>query len=966
MKINIKFRLLNKPSALLMFLLAGSTFVAKSVELTAKKDSTLEIGVKALDKSVGSLTVSPTKKDSVLEIGYHLISKTAAVSTLYGEDIETHATDNLSNSLSGFLTGISSQQMGGEPGKDGSTILLRGIRTLGNGYSAPLVLIDNAPGDYTALDPTEIEKVQVLKDAAATAIYGQRGANGVILVTTKRGVAGKLSIKFTAQGGMQELVGLPKFLNSYDYARLYNEAKYNEGSTTPFYDATALANYKNQTGDNVYTNPSVDYVGQFLKPMAPTQRYSLNFSGGNELLKYNVVLGTQMQDGFYKYAVNDPKYSTNASSTRYNLRSNLDIQLNKSLNLKFNLAGQLISYNSPYGGTKAIWGEIMHERPNAYPIFTPSGNLGGTSTNFNNPVGLMSRSGFTQQNDRNLQLNVQATQQLDFLTKGLSATVAAAYNGYNSYSLQESQQYAVYAVDATLFETKYGLDKPLQVGTDLSNTMNYYSSMWSTINYDRSFGNHALHASLLTNFDSKTLPKYSPYVNINYGGTFNYGYAERYFLGASLVSSGSDTYAPSNNFSTFYSISGAWDIHNESFLKDATTISQLKIRTSYGLTGNSGQPDNARRYAYETQYTSTWPVFGMNPGGAQGINESQTGNPFLTMEKAKQFNVGVDGELFKKIYFSFDYFTDHRYDILATPSNRLPDILGYSLAYSNIGKVNTSGFEAALGLNHSRGDFSIHAELNASFFQNKVIENGEVAGLASNQQGIGKSSYGNWGLKAIGFFNDAADVANSPKQFFGTYAPGDVKYADLNKDGKIDGQDATWLGAGGIPELSTGANLKVAYKGIDLGVQVVGAFNRSVLIPSEFNNAIPSGGKLAEGALLRWANYTDPVSGEVIDTRSSAQYPRLLTTVSNNNTQSSTLNVRSADFIRLKNLEIGYTLPQLWTKKITVQSIRFYVNAYNLSLLYDQLKIGDPEYPAAGIWNYGKTRTISIGTSVKF
>jgi TonB-linked SusC/RagA family outer membrane protein len=907
-----------------------------------------------------------TKKDSTLEIGYNVKSKTAAVSTLNGLDIETHSTDNLSNSLTGFLTGVSSQQMGGEPGKDGSLILLRGYRTLSNGYSSPLVLIDNIPGDYSNLDPTEIETIKILKDAASTAIYGQRGANGVILVTTKRGKAGKLTIKFNAQAGMQELVGLPRFLNSYDFARFYNEAKYNEGSVLPFYSIDDLAKYKDQTGNNIYSNPSVDYVGQFLKPITPTQRYTLNFSGGNELLKYNVILGTMMQDGFYKYALNDPKFSTNASSTRYNLRSNLDIKLNESLKIIFNLAGQLVTYKSPYGGTSAIWGEIMHERPNAYPIFTPSGNLGGTSNNFNNPVGLMSRSGFTQQNDRNFQVMVQATQQLDFFTKGLSVNVAAAYNGYNSYGLQESQQYAVYAVDATLLETKYGEDRPLQVGTDLSNTMNYTSSMWTTLNYDRTFGNHAIHASLLTNFDSKNLPKYSPNVNINYGATLNYGFLDRYFLGGSIVSSGSDNYAPGNRFGTFYSVSGAWDIHNESFLKDAEAISRLKIRTSYGLTGNQGQPTNSRRYPYETQYTSTWPTFGVNPSAVQGINESQTGNPFFTWEKAKQFNIALDAEFFNKIYLTFDYFTDHRYDILANPSNRFPDILGYSLSYANIGIVNTSGFEAALGINHSSGDFTIHAELNASFSHNTVIENGEVAGLFPNQQNIGRPSYGSWGLKALGFFNDAADIANSPIQKFGTYAPGDVKYADLNQDGIIDGLDATWLGGAGVPELSTAGNIKISYKGIDLGIQVVGEFNRSVWIPSEFNNAIPSGGKLAEDANLRWANYTDPVSGEVIDTRATAQYPRLLTTVSTNNTQSSTLFIRSADFIRIKNLEIGYTLPKLWMQKIGIESVRFYVNGYNLALLYDQLKIGDPEYPGACIWGYGKTRIISVGTSVKF
>ncbi|HEY5589838.1 MAG TPA: SusC/RagA family TonB-linked outer membrane protein [Paludibacter sp.] len=903
--------------------------------------------------------------DSTATIGYNIKTNTAAISVIKGSDIETHATDNLTNALGGLLTGLSAQQMGGVPGSDGSNLWLRGYRTLSGGYSQPLVLIDNAPGDYSFLDPNEIQTIEILKDAAATAVYGQRGANGVILVTTKRGKVGKMSVKFNTQTGFQELVGLPTFLNSYEYGKLFNEAKFNEGDATPFYDDATLEKYKDQTRNNIYTNPSVDYIGQFLKPTAPIQRYSLSISGGSNFAKYNIVLGIMDQQGFYKYAVNDPKYSTNASSTRYNMRTNLDVQINKRLNILFNLSGQITRNKSPYVGNSTIWSTIMHELPNSYPIFTPSGNLGGTSTKFNNPVGLMSRSGYQEVNNRNMQTMLEANQQLDFITPGLTATLSAAYNGFNTYGYQKKQEFAVYTVDSSLVETIYGLDKPLSDGTDLSNDMNYNISLWASINYERTFGIHSIQAKVMSYLDQKYIPRYSPYSNLNYVATVNYGFLNRYFMGGTLSYSGNDNYAPGRRFGLFYSISGAWDIHKESFLDRNEVVTALKIRSSYGLVGNNGQI-SSQRYLYQTQYTTGegYP-FGKTFSSSNGTIEYQAGNPFFTWEKSKQFNIGIDGGLFQKVYFSFDYYTDNRYDMLASPMNKLPDIFASTLSYTNIGMVNSKGFEAILGVNEKVGDFKLNVELNATFSDNQVIENGEVNGLDPNTQAIGKQSYGEWGLKSIGFFYDAADVTNSPVQKFGTYAPGDVKYADLNGDNIIDGNDKTRLGGSGIPNLFTSANFKVFYKGFDIGAQIVGLFNREVYIPAEFSNAIPYGGKLAVGAYQRWANYTDQ-NGDLVDTRSTAIYPRLLTTLSSNNTQNSTLNIKEADFIRLKNIEIGYTLPNAWMKAIKLESIRLFCNGYNLALLYDKAKIGDPEYPGAPIWSYGKTRILSFGASVSF
>lgn len=908
-------------------------------------------------------------KDSINVIGFNLNSQTSAVSSIKGNAMKSHLTDNLTNAIGGLLTGISAQQMGGEPGNDGSNFWLRGFRTLSSSTATPLILVDNSPADFSLLDPNEIESIKVLKDAAATAIYGQRAANGVILVTTKRGVAGRLSITVNAQYGLQQLVGLPNFLNSYEYANLFNEAKFNEGAMSPFYSDDDLARYKDRTGTNIYTHPDVDYVGQFLKSTAPIQKYTLTASGGNDVVNYNIILGMLSQQGFYEYAVKESKYSTNASSNRFNMRSNLDIKITSTLNLMFNLSGQITRNKSPYVGTSSIWSTIMHEMPNSYPIFTPSGNLGGTTTKMNNLVGQMSRSGYREINNRNVQAVAEATQKLDFMTKGLSVTGSVGYNGYNTYGYQKKQEFAVYSVDLVgdeLIETKIGLDKPLSNGSDLSNGMNYMLSYWAALNYNRTFGDHSLQGMVMSYVDKTHIPRYSPYVNLNFAGTANYGFKDRYFLSGTLTRSGNDNYAKGKRFGTFYSISAGWDLAKESFLENQDIISLLKIRSSYGLVGNNMQASDNRRYMYQTQFgTGDSYTFGTNYTNSDGTIERQSGNPMFTWEKAKQLNIGVEAELLNGFYLAFDYFKDDRYDILTSPMNTLPDIYGGTLSLANLGKVDSYGFEATLGYQKSFGDFNIQTEFNASYFNNKVLENGEVNGLYENQKGIGKPSYGNWGLKHIGFFYDEDDVANSKPQLFGNYGPGDAKYEDVNNDGVIDGNDVVRLGGSGIPNLFTSGALRLEYKGFDVSALIVGLFNRTVYEPAEFSNALPNGGKLAENAYKRWAHYTDQ-NGNLIDTRDQAKYPRLLTAASNNNNQNSSLNIKNADFIRVKNLEIGYSLPKSLVRKIYLENVRVYCNAYNPFLLYDQLNIGDPEYPGACIWSYGKTRTISFGASVNF
>ena len=820
------------------------------------------------------------------------------------------------------------------------------------------------PADFSMLDPHEIESITILKDAAATAIYGQRGANGVILVRTKRGRSGELKISVDAQYGFQQLLGLPRFLNSYYYGWLYNEASYNDGNSVPYYDLATLQKYKEQKGNDRYTHPSNDYVGEFLKDFAPIQRYSISATGGGEAVKYNVVLGLADQQGFYAYAVRDPKYSTNASMRRYNVRTNIDARLAKNLNIKFNLAVQFIRRKSPFVDTYTIWNTIMHERPNAYPIFTPSGNLGGTANNLNNIVGLMSRSGYREVNDRNIQGMMLADYRMDFLTKGLSFNLAVGYNGYNTYGFSQKQEFAVYGVDESLNEIKYGEDKPLAEGTDLNNDMDYTASIWAGFKYARRFARHNVQAMAIWSYDSQHIPVYSPYRNLNMGLNAGYDYDNRYFISGTINYSGSDDYQRGDRFGLFWAVSAAWNLKNEAWLKESKAVSRLLIRGSYGLTGNNEKPEDASRYAYQTKFYNPYNYsFGKSYGSVKCTDESYVGNPLYTWEKARQFNIGFDLEFVKRYYVSFDYFRDYRYDILTASSGSIPEIIGYTPSYANLGEVKSQGLEAVVGTTQQLGKLMLNLDLSTSFFRNEVIENGEVPGLYPNQQGIGKPGYGMWGLRSEGFFYDEADIASHDPQAFGNYSPGDIKYTDINDDGVVDTRDVYRLGGASMPEIFSALNLKLAYRGFDLGVQITGMFNRMVYIPDEFSSALHSGGKVAENVWGRWAYYVDPLSGNLVDTRLTAQYPKLSTKKSANNNQNSTQNIRNGNFIRLKNIEFGYTFPRRWTKFMT---LRLYANADNLCLLYDAAKVGDPENPGACIWGYGKTRIFSFGLTANF
>lgn len=891
----------------------------------------------------------------------------AAVSTVAGEAFATHPSVNLTNAVGGLVSGIQATQWGAEPTDDYTSMRIRGFRTLSDRVSDPLVIVDDFYSDYAFLDPNEIESVQVLKDAAATAIYGQRGANGVILIRTKRGYDGRFSIRFNAQAGVQQLMGLPTFLDSYGYARLYNEARYNDGATEPFYDYNDLMAYRNQSGDNVYTHPNVDFIDQFLKRVAPTQRYSLSMSGGNKYARYFVLLGYQNQDGFYKYAVDDPKYSTNANFVRYNMRANVDVNITRRLLASFNVAGQIYRNKAPYAGNATIWNTLMTTPPNLYPVYVPSGGLGGTSTNFNNPIGMMSRSGYREVLNRNLQAAVKLNYDFGGAAKGLKAFLSYAYSGYNVYGYQKKQQYAVYEVrkvDGELQETMFGEDKNLQEGTTMTDDMNYTSTLWGGLNYDRRFGVHGVSVSWISELAYYFVPVVLPFVNINHSLIANYDYNDLFDVGGSLTYSGSDSYRKSCRWGLFYSLSGSLNVRKLAGLESSRTLDALKVRLSYGLTGNNMQPSGQRRYLYQTEYVAA-EGYNLGTGIAwnRGTVEEAIANPDVTWEKARQFNVGVDVELFHSLYATFDAYRERRDDILVDSRNIVPDILGQTPPLLNNGSVEAWGGELVLGYRRAFGDLRMNVEWLGSFARSRIVENGELSTLYDNEKGIGKAPYAQWGMQAEGLFRDEADVASSKEQQFGAYGPGDIKFADMNGDGVVNDRDVTVIGYNAIPEFYSGLNLRLEYKGFDLTANLVGAFNRSVWIPSVFGDNVASGGKFGKEALYRWACYTDPYTGEQIDTRDVARYPKVSLLNSTNNSQANSLYCVDGDYIRLRSVELGYSLPARLIRKIGLEKARIFINAYNAALLYNATDFEFPEYPGA-VTSYGQSRIFTLGLSL--
>jgi TonB-linked SusC/RagA family outer membrane protein len=869
-----------------------------------------------------------------------------------------------------------------------------------------LIIVDDIEFSYdqfSRLDPNEIESLSILKDASTTAVYGVRGANGVVVITTRRGKIGPPQISFRGEMSLQQPTIMPHFLNAYESASLYNVARKNDNQPIYFSDAD-LGAFRDHT--DPYGHPDVNWRKELFKNFSKQYRGNFDISGGTEKVKYFISAGYLFQDGMVKDFSNKSGINNNFYNQRYNYRSNLDMKLTKTTDLRLDLFGNISQINQPQINSPNGYNDLFYDyssfwtlAPFAYPIYNPDGTLGyskwqlspgigGPTYDANNIVGRLTYLGYTRTFENNMNLAGSAVQRLDFLTRGLSLKGTMSYA--SSYGDPDNRNtvsmigadfpsfiYDPVANNYTPRNSNIYRVRRLIRGSSNGSTLRNLTTQLS-LNYDRTFSRaHHIYALALFSQNSVTKAGSSTYNFIpnnfrGFTGRLGYDYRQKYLIEFNGAYNGSDRFSKEHRYGFFPAGSAGWNISEESFFKDNIHfVNRMKLRGSYGLVGNDKIGSGFNYYYQQTYNLSGNVVFFGNPSSNNGsaIYEGTLGNPNVTWEKEKKLDLGIEMGLFNnKLSATFDYFNNNRYDILTTRSgsnSSVSSIFGQNLPPVNLGKVNNKGFEIEMSYaNTLTKDISYSVKGTYSVAKNKVLFMDEPAYLYGYQAFTGQSINMQRVYSWIGFYRDSADIAKSAKPLQ-SVRPGDLKYEDLNGDGIIDGYDMKVQGFPNVPNTTAGLQLGVKYKGFNIGVFFQAAMNFNVRGGGEAIQAF--GANLTNVHLQSWT----PELGD------NARYPLLtfIPGISDPRASPSTFWLIRGDYIRLKTAEIGYSLPQSWMKSLRMKTIRIYCNGYNLFTWtkLDKLYQLDPEINQGsnGVGgtdrvNYPPQRIINFGLSATF
>lgn len=956
--------------------------------------------IKADAKSPMSIKLAPNVADlnDVVIVGYGKQKKESvvgAISSVKGESLR-FPTRNLTNNLAGQVSGLIAVQRSGEPGYDNSEFWIRGISTFAGG-SAPLVLVDGVPRKIADIEPDEIETFTVLKDASATAVYGAEGANGVVIITSKRGSTRKPAITFRGEHSIGTPLRLPQFVSSADYMTLYNEALYNDGQVSMFSDAL-IEKYRTNADPDLY--PNTDWIKTMLRDNTQNDRLTLNVRGGSEKAKYFVSGAYFSENGIFKEDQAN-KYDNNIGVKRYNLRSNIDLEVSKTTTVSVDVAGQYLLTNYPGVGTSTIFRQMVITPSYLFPAVYSDGTLATyrieSDANKRNPYNLLANSGYAKEWRSSIQSAVRLDQKLDFITNGLSykATVSYDYDGFfSSNRTYNPSRYFATGRDANgklIYSTTFA------GSPDLSNPVaanNAQKKVYieNSLNYNRTFNRHTVGAMILymqkeqQNHDTPLAFRKQGLV-----GRATYAFDSKYFVEGSFGYTGSEAFADGYRFGFFPAIGAAYLVSNESFYPEnlKNILSTVKLRASVGRTGNDNT--GGARFLYRPTYNFGAATFnqGITTGGPSngyggGIIEGQFDAPYLSWEIENKQNYGADlAFLQDKIKLEGSYFKNERSGILLQ-RRIVPSVAGLKSApWQNYGRVKSWGFDGSLDGSQSLGkDLTLGLRGTFTYATNKITEYDELTPRYAYQAITGTSVSENTLYIADRLYTetdfDVTQNTNGTKSYKlktgfpvpslgGLIGPGDIKYVDLNGDGKIDQFD-TKRGVGNPynPEIVYGFGLNVQYKGFYASVFFQGVAKTSVVL----------GGTTPEGffpfaynvdqanyrsfALDRWmAN--DPQS------QVNPLIPRLHATGNNsNNTVASTWWLRDGNFLRLKNAELGYNLPSKILNKVNLKSARIYMMGNNLAL-WDSIKFWDPESGNGTAGNsYPSARTFTFGIETSF
>ena len=904
------------------------------------------------------------------------ITVTGAVTTVDVSQLRTPSS-SITNALAGNVPGILARQTSGQPGDNISEFWIRGISTFGAGSSA-LVLVDGFERDLNEVNVEDIETFSVLKDASATAIYGSRGANGVVLITTKRGKEGKTKVNVKVETSYSTRTKTPEFVDGVTYVNMVNEAFTTRSKPAP-YSAEDVELFRNGLDPELF--PNVDWMNLILKKGAPIYRATVDLSGGGTTARYFVSASYVDEGGMYKTDEGLKEYNTNANYRRWNYRMNIDLNLTKTTLLKVGVSGSLDKQNQPGGSASQIWISALSYNPIATPVKYKDGKWAAQGTNNQiNPWFLVTQMGYAEKWNNKIQTTVNLEQDLKFITEGLKFYGRFGYdtNTYNTNShIKWPDMWK--AQNKRNAEGKLEYDKVVSEQLMVVNphaTGDRKEYLEAELHYNRTFGDHIVGGVMKYSQDKTVNTSENFEKNAiqaierrhqGLAGRFTYGWKYRYFFDFNFGYNGSENFATGHQFGFFPAYSVAWNIAEEPIIKNNLKwMNMFKLRYSYGKVGNdylSSRFPYLSTYKTEDKYGYYYGDIGTNSStGAfyQGLTYSNFASTGITWEVAKKHDVGVDFSLFNdKFSGTVDYFHEQR-DGIYMKRTFLPystGLLEYS-PYANVGSVLSRGFDGNVAYNQKIGDVALTFRANMTYSKNEIKEYDEAYSHFDYKRNQGFRVDQLRGLIAEGLFVDYDDIRNSPKQTFGDVAPGDIKYKDVNGDGVIDSNDEVPIGATTRPNLIYGFGLSAQWKGFDFNLHFQGAGKSSFALYGSV--AYPLSQQY-------WGNILTDVVGNYwslgTNEDPNAKYPRLTFGGNSNNYRTSTYWMRDGSYLRLKNLELGYTLPTQWTRSLYLNKVRIYLMGTNL-LTFSSFKLWDPEMGSGTGEKYPLSRTYTIGLTV--
>lgn len=966
----------------------------------SKNDAVLQIsyvGYETQEVSVNGKTsvIVILKEDSemleeVVVVGYGAQKKESvvgAISQISSKELLQSPSANVSQAIAGKIPGVITSQTSGAPGADDTQIYIRGRATFA-GDGQPLILVDGVERSFSQIAPDDIESISVLKDASATAVYGVRGANGVMLITTKRGREQKPTVSLTANWQIQSPTRSDTYLNSYQSVMLLEEALANDGLGSQYGAADIEMFRKSATGElsglDALLYPNVDWYDTVLKNTAPAQRYNVNVQGGTKRMRYFVSAEYYGQEGLFRdFSTDSYGNKSNSSYKRYAFRANMDFNLLKDLTLSVNFGTRFEERRGPNsderldGTYSEVFYELNHTPGWLFPVSYPVGEgeeeqtlYGGSSQYQNNIVGRLAKAGFYRATNTINETNFIANYKMDWLTPGLSAKAMLSFDYDAYYNRKFTANFATYELNdrnnpASIDSyNRFNTDTELTYAGD-NQTTTYKLYMEAQLNYARKFGRHDVTAMVLYNQNDYRYQADMPTRYQGLVGRATYGYDDRYLAEVNFGYNGSENFRKGKRFGFFPAFSLGWRISQESFMEGTRKwLNNLKLRGSYGEVGNDVYNiNNARqRFLYQAVWSQLSNDYYFGTTGTTGIYESQYPNVDVTWERAKKLNAGLEFGLWNGLLSgNVDFFYERRNNILTAYQTK-PQWVGVHLAAGNLGETNNSGYEIELHhANHIGNNFHYNVGLTYSHARNEILDMDEPDNKTAYRKQEGHPINQYFGLVCDGFVTQAdLNSGELPVSTFGDVKVGDLKYRDMNKDGFIDDRDETFIGYSDIPENTYALTLGCTYKGWGFNVMFQGVDHVSRYYDATMMYAFVDGGKVKEHHLQRW----NPVETEEYNL-AHAQYPLLhYDSYGDHNQRSNSFFLKNGAFIRLKNIELSYNLPEKWIKKVAMTDCRLYVNASNL-VTWDHLGgLCDPE--SQGSNRYPIMKAVNFGVNIKF